>query len=68
MSRREGGTYVCDGPDCGRDIGNGGIGMAMSLVDYHDGGQRHRHLCYEGTGPDGQPIPGCRDLLLGGLT
>ncbi len=64
MSRRPDGTSVCDG--CGGDIGNGGIGMAMSLVDYHDGDQRHRHLCYVRITDDGQQ-PGCRDRLLGDL-
>lgn len=67
MSRAPDGSYVCDGPDCGQDIGNGGIGTAMQLVDYHDGEQRHRHLCYTRNDDDGNPAPGCRDTLLGGL-
>lgn len=65
MSRLPDGSHVCDG--CGRDIGNGGIGSAMSLVDYHDGEQRHRHLCYEQTDEDGVTQLGCRDELLGEL-
>lgn len=65
MSRTPDNTYVCDG--CGGDIGNGGIGTAMSLVDYHEDEQRHRHLCYVQLDDEGEPGPGCRDLLLGSL-
>lgn len=68
MSRLPDGTYVCNGPGCGADIGNGGIGMAVSVVDYFDGAQRHRHLCYTRPDDNGEPGPGCRDLVLGGLT
>jgi hypothetical protein len=64
VTRDTQGNYHCDGPGCGRDVGNGGIGVCASVVDVDPttGGQRHRHLCY----PDGEN-PGCRDLLLGSL-
>lgn len=66
MTRLPDGSHECDG--CGEDIGNGGIGTAMSLVDYHEGAQRHRHLCYTRTDEQGEHGPGCRDELLGSLT
>lgn len=65
MSRQPDGPYACDG--CGGDIGNGGIASAMSLVDYHEDAQRHRHLCYRRMDAEGNSVPGCRDELLGGL-
>lgn len=62
------GSFACDGSGCGTDIGNGGIGTALQLIDYHEGAQRHRRLCYSrGLDEDDQPLPGCRDEILGGL-
>lgn len=66
MSRNPNGPgFVCDG--CGGDIGNGGIGYAVQVIDYHEGEQRHRHLCYVRLDENGEPGSGCRDELLGGL-
>lgn len=63
MTRLPDNTIVCDG--CGDDVGNGGIGMAMSLVDYYNDAQRHRHLCYARENSDG--TRGCRERLLGAV-